>query len=90
MLTQTSLLSKEPICVKFSLQQFKEKSKCVSGHLSLDVDEASVFGEEPSKGVQQQFRLHADVDLHRLAGCLHPETLGGCVGVFSLHVCAAM
>ena len=52
-------------------------------HLSLDVNQASVLGEEPSEGVQQQLRLHADVDLHRLAGGLHPGILGGCLQMFT-------
>ena len=74
LLTQTPLLSKEPICVQFSLQQLKDLSNWLENiHLSLDIDEATMLGEESSESVEQQFRLHADVDLHRLAGCLHPE-----------------
>ena len=52
-------------------------------HLSLDVNQASVLGEEPSEGVQQQLCLHADVDLHRLPRGLHPETLGGGLQIFT-------
>ena len=62
----------------------QKSSNCLSmSHLSLDVNQASVLGEEPSEGVQQQLRLHADVDLHRLAGGLHPGTLGGCLKMFT-------
>ena len=43
------------------------------GNLSLDVNQSTVLGEESPEGVQQQLRLHADVDLHRLPRCLHPE-----------------
>ena len=43
------------------------------GNLSLDVNQSTVLSEESPEGVQQQLRLHADVDLHRLPRCLHPE-----------------
>ena len=46
-----------------------------SNDLSLDVHQATVLGEEPSEGVKQQLRLHADVDLHRLASGLHPDKI---------------
>ena len=62
----------------------QNSSNCLSmSHLSLDVNQASVLGEEPSEGVQQQLCLHADVDLHRLPRGLHPETLGGGLQIFT-------
>ena len=72
MLTKPSLLSQQPICVQFALQLFFKVSIIRNSNLSLDVDQAAVLCEESAKGVKEQLGLHADVDLHRLAGRLHP------------------
>ena len=58
--------------VQFALQPFFKVLIIRNSNLSLDVDQAAMLCEESAKGVKQQLGLHADVDLHRLAGRLHP------------------